>query len=137
MFRHLLIEDLKAVFEMKEARLCAIDDETECVYFNPQEVVSTPIVGSGKTHFRVYGTLGINQDEANGSYGFIHHKLLCSRHECAKKFQLQGDEQTTAQNLYDQHRILSSVPCVWESDVDWNNAPEIEGGSVNFEESDL
>lgn len=133
MFRKLLTDDIKAVFDVKNVRLCAVDDETECIYFNPTEIVSTPIVGSGTTHFRVYGTLGINQDEKNGVFGYIHHKLLQSTKEQAKRFQLQGDEQSMTQTLYDQHRILSTVACVWESDIDWNKAPDVEGGKVELE----
>jgi len=133
MFRKELEKDLLNVFEMKYARLCAVDDETEVIYFNPTEIVSEPIVGSGKTHFRVYGTLGINQDEDNGVFGYIHHKLLTSSAPSAKRFQLQGDESAFAQTLYDQHRIISTVPCVWDADIDWNDAPEIAGGVIQEE----
>lgn len=132
MFRKELVKDLTDVFGMQHVRLCGLDDETEVLYFNPREIVSQPIVGSGTTHFRVYGELGINQDADNGEYGFIHHRLLTSKVPNAVRFQLQGDEQSIAQNLYDQHRILSTVSCVWEADIDWNNAPEIEGGTINI-----
>lgn len=133
MFRKELTEDLLAVFELKYARLCGVDDESEVIYFNPQEIVSTPIEGSGMTHFRVYGTLGINQDAANGEYGFIHHKLLTSNAKNKGRFQLQGDEQAFAQNLYDQHRVISTVACVWEADIPWNQAPDITGGTIKEE----
>ena len=133
MFRKELTEDLLAVFELKYARLCGVDDESEVIYFNPQEIVSTPIEGSGMTHFRVYGTLGINQDAANGEYGFIHHKLLTSNAKNKGRFQLQGDEQAFAQNLYDQHRVISTVACVWEADIPWNKAPDITGGAIKEE----
>lgn len=133
MFRKQLTQDLLDVFEMKYARLCGVDDESEVIYFQPTEIVSQPNSGSGFTHFRVYGNLGINQDAANGEYGFIHHKLLTSKAKNVARFQLQGDEQAFAQTLYDQHRIISTVPCVWEADIPWNEAPEIAGGTINEE----
>lgn len=133
MFRKQLESDLKEVFGFSVVRLNGIDDETEVLYCEIKEIVSTPIVGSGKTHFRVYCNLGLNQDEANGHYGYIHHKLLTSNSSRRETFQLQGDEIAQTQTLYEQHRILSHVECVWESDISWNDAPEIESGNIEVE----
>lgn len=134
MFRKQLTEDLRGVFGFDKVRICGLDDETEVLYFQPStDIVSTPIMGSGKTHFRVYGTIFINQDEANGVFGIIHHKLLSSNHPAKSKFMLTGDEKGLVQNLYDQHRVISSQDVVWESDVDWNDAPEITGGIIDGE----
>ena len=134
MFRPELEKDLKDVFGFKNVRLTAVDDETECIYFNPTSIVSTPAVGSGLTHFRVYGQIGLNQDEANGKFGYIHHKLRTSNANHAKRFQVQGDEEGRLVDLYDQHRILSLLNVVWEADIPWNKAPEIEGGTFTDEE---
>lgn len=130
MFRKMLTADLLAVFELRSARLCGVDDEMDVIYFNPTDIVSQPIAGSGMTHFRVYGELGINMDAKNGQFGFIHHKLLASNSPVANRFQLQGDETGYAQTLYEQHRIISTVPAVWEADIPWNDAPEITGGTI-------
>lgn len=134
MFRHELEKDLRDVFGFKNVRLTGVDDETECIYFDPTSIVSTPIVGSGKTHFRVYGTLGLNQDEANGKFGYLHHKLRTTNAEHRKRFQVQGDEEGRLVDLYDQHRILSLLNVVWEADIPWNQAPEIEGGNIYLDE---
>lgn len=130
MFRKELTKDLLDVFRMKEARLCAIDDETEVIYFNIMEVVEEPILGSGYTHFRVYGTLGINQDEDNGQYGSIRRALLTSPAPNRNRFQLQGDEVTHTQTLFQQHRILSEIQCVWSATIEWNKAPKVTGGEL-------
>lgn len=133
MFRKQLIADLKEVFGFDKIRICMLDDETEVIYCYPREIVSTPIVGSGTTHFRVYCDLSINQDEANGTFGYLHHKLLTSTSSLRNKFQIQSDETANIQNLYDQHRVISTVQIVWESDIEWNDAPQIEGGTITDE----
>lgn len=133
MFRKELMKDLVSVFGLPHARLTGIDDETNVIYFEPTDIVSEPIEGSGTTHFRVYGTLGINQDADNGEYGFLHHTLLKSNAPNKNRFQLQGDETAQAQTLYEQHRILSRVPVVWSADIPWDDAPKIEGGTITEE----
>lgn len=137
MFRKQITEDLKNVFGFKNVRLTGLDDETECIYFNPADIVSTPIVGSGTTHFRIYGTISLNQDKENGKFGFLHHKLRTTDAECRKRFQVQGDERGRLIDLYDQHRIISELDVVWEADIPWNEAPDIEGGTIVNEEGDI
>lgn len=137
MFRPQLTEDLRQVFGFKNVRMTGLDDETECIYFNPYDIVSTPIVGSGYTHFRIYGTISLNQDEANGKFGFLHHKLRTSNAECRKHFQVQSDERGRLVDLYDQHRIVCELDVVWEANIPWNQAPEIEGGTIVTEEGDI
>lgn len=137
MFRPQLTEDLRQVFGFKNVRMTGLDDETECIYFNPYDIVSTPIVGSGYTHFRIYGTISLNQDEANGKFGFLHHKLRTSNAECRKHFQVQSDERGRLIDLYDQHRIVCELDVVWEANIPWNQAPEIEGGTIVTEEGDI
>lgn len=133
MFRKQLVKDLCDVFGMKAVRLTAVDDETEVIYFQCQDIVSEPNEGSGTTHFRVYGTIGINQDSANGEYGFIHHTLLKSNADCKGRFQLQGDEKATAQTLYEQHRIISELPIVWSAEIPWDKAPDLDGINWKFD----
>lgn len=133
MFRKQLIEDLKDVFGFETVRITALDDETEVLFFNPENIVSTPIVGSGKTHFRVYGTLALNQDEANGVFGYLEHKLHSGNSPRRDCFQMVGDGQGMLIDLFDQHWIRSSLQIVWESDIDWNDAPHVEGGEINFQ----
>ena len=127
MFRKQLEEDLKNVWGFDEVRFCPRDDETNVLYFNIQQVVSEPIVGSGKTHFRVYGNIELNMDEANGQFGFIAHRKLTSKHEAVHRFQQQSDESGQLSTLFDQHRILTSQQFCWESDIEWNQAPTVEG----------
>jgi len=127
MFRQQLMDDLKAVWGFEEVRFCPRDDETNVLYFNIRSVVSEPQVGSGKTHFRVYGSIELNMDEANGQFGYIMHKKLIATCDAVKRFQQQSDETGLLSSLYDQHRILTTQDFCWESDIDWNEAPDIQG----------
>lgn len=134
MFRPTLKKDLVDVFGFAQVRITDLDDESEVLYFNPIEIVSTPVVGSGKTHFRVYGELGIYQDEANGKFGQLQHKWSTSHAAAKNKFQFQGDEEGRLVNLLQQHKILSKQRVVWQSDIEWNEAPDVAGGNINLNE---
>lgn len=133
MFRPMLKEDLIKVFGFTNVRITDLDDESEVLYFNPIEIVSTPIVGSGKTHFRVYGELGVYQDEANGKFGQLQHKWRVSNYVNKNRIQFQGDEEGRLVNLLQQHKILSKQRIVWQADVDWNEAPDVVDGTITME----
>lgn len=134
MFRPTLIKDLQDVFGFANVRITDLDDESEVLYFNPIEIVSTPIVGSGKTHFRVYGELGVYQDEANGKFGQLQHRWRTTQATSKNKFQFQGDEEGRLVSLLQQHKILTKQRVVWQSDIEWNEAPNVDGGSINISE---
>ena len=134
MFRPTLKKDLVDVFGFAQVRITGLDDESEVLYFNPIEIVSTPIVGSGKTHFRVYGELGVYQDEANGKFGQLQHKWRTSNSAAKNKFQFQGDEMGMLVTLLQQHKILSKQLVVWQSDIEWNEAPDVTGGNIDLNE---
>ena len=99
MFRPTLKKDLVDVFGFAQVRITGLDDESEVLYFNPIEIVSTPVVGSGKTHFRVYGELGIYQDEANGKFSLYYlNKEKYSSALVGRKFVFWRQETDTEEN---------------------------------------
>ncbi len=134
MFRPQLVKDLQDVFGYTRVRITDLDDESEVLYFNPLEIVSTPNVGSGTTHFRVYGELGVYQDEANGKFGQLHHRWRTTKSPAKNRIQFQGDEEGRLVNLLQQHKILTKQKIVWQGDVSWNEAPDVAGGTVTMED---
>ena len=36
--------------------------------------------------------------------------------------------------LLQQHKILSKQMVVWQSDIEWNEAPDVTGGSIDLNE---
>lgn len=133
MFRPKLEECLKGIFEVDRVIYGSVSEGSEqnAVYVLITQIKTSP--KDGECYFRVKGTLGINAEAVNYTYGYLKQRCRLAPKEFTKYFGFASNDNNINFADYDDYYVKPTLDFTFRASIPWNPPiGKIEDEKINW-----
>lgn len=133
MFRPKLEQCLKGIFEVDRViyENVAEGAEQNAVYVSITNIKTSP--KDGQCYFRVNGTLGINAEAVNYTYGYLKQRCKLADKSLTKYFGFASNDNNVNFAVYDDFYVKPTLDFTFRVSIPWNPpVGKIEYAKINW-----